>query len=254
MKKVFILIVLTLGLFCFTIKPSLSAPYIDSRAPILNTGGVEGSSNCVWAKVGSPNTAFPILPPSCSASGNGSVGTNGPIPTADRITLLNQVKQLVLDRRIKFTHDNDRIGLENGSGIVRRKDGAMITIDSQVLRLYVYFVQQGYNFTVCSMIGTHDKYSKSGNVSRHWEGHAFDVCIVNGKNVNSTSSTQQVVLMMKTMNNLIGGDLVPHQSLCAGAGRKDPQVDALSMNKSVIAPGFTGKYVGDHTDHIHIGY
>lgn len=55
MKKVFILIALILGLFCFTIKPSLSAPYIIPNAPILNTGGgSNGASNCVWTKVGDP--------------------------------------------------------------------------------------------------------------------------------------------------------------------------------------------------------
>jgi len=235
----------------------LSAPYIIPNAPILNPGGSGNgaASNCVWTKVGDTDPAVPILPPSCFDSGNGDGGTNGPIPTADRVALLSQVKQLVISRKIVFdAHDNDKTGMITGSGIVRRKDGAMITIDSQVLRLYVYLANQGFTFSVCSMIGGHDKYSNSGNVSRHWEGHAFDVCTINGKNVNSTSSTQQVISMMKALNGLIGGDLAPSQSLCAGAGRKDPQVDALSMDKHVISPGFTGKYVGDHIDHIHIGY
>lgn len=76
MKKVLFLIALVLGLFCFTIKPSLSAPYIDSRAPILNTGGGgNGASNCVWTKVGDPDPADPVLPSSCQQQGTPGSGS-----------------------------------------------------------------------------------------------------------------------------------------------------------------------------------
>jgi hypothetical protein len=42
--------------------------------------------------------------------------------------------------------------------------------------------------------------------------------------------------------------------LCAGNGRNDPTVDALSMKGGQVMPGFTSKYVGDHTNHIHVPY
>lgn len=206
-------------------------------------------SNCVITKVG-PNAPAPNLPPGCTSNTN----NGGGVPTGDQAALLNQIKDFVNQGKITFEQSNDREGMTNGSGKVLRDDGSMIAIDIQILRFYVYMVNQGYSLTVSSMVGHHDKYSSSGYVSRHWDGFAADIDYVNGQSVDSPSSKSTILSFMKTINGLIGGDLAPSQLLCAGNGYIDPEVDSLSMDKGVLAPGFTTKYVGNHTNHVHVGY
>lgn len=204
-------------------------------------------SNCVITKIG-PNAPAPKLPPGCTTSGGGD------IPTGDRAILLGQVKDFVNQGKITFEQSNDREGMTNGTGQVLRDDGSLITIDAQVLRFYVYVVNQGYSITVSSMVGHHSKYSSSGFISRHWDGFAADIDYVNSQAVDDSSSKSTILNFMKTANGLIGGNLAPSQLLCAGAGYIDPEVDSFSMDKGVLAPGFTTRYVGNHTNHIHVGY
>lgn len=206
--------------------------------------GQESATACFTTDIGTP-LASPVYPPGCSQGG---------IPDSNRTTLLARIKEAVEAGKIKFAQSNDRTGMTNGTGQVRRSDGSVITIDTQLLRFYVYMVDQGYTFEVSSMIGTHSKFSSSGNISRHWDGHAADISIINNAVVNQTSAKDPVVKFMTTLNGLVGKDIVPRQVLCSGAGRIDSSVDQLSMDKGEISPGFTAKYVGNHIDHVHVGY
>ena len=143
--------------------------------------------------------------------------------------------------------------MTNGTGNVKRMDGQMVTIDTKLLQIFVYLVNQGYTFTISSMVGTHSKFSSSGTISRHWDGFGADISVINGAVINQTSAKPEVLKMMKTFNSLIGKELAPRQVICQGAGRLDPEVDAFSMNGSKLAPGFSANIPG-HTNHIHIGY
>lgn len=195
-------------------------------------------SNCIVTKVGNPLSAL-ILPPECTA---------GEIPSADRATLLNQINNFVSQGKITFAHANDRAGMTNGTGQVRRKDGAIVNIDTQVLRSYVYMVNKGFSFTVSSMIGTHAKLSSSGNVSRHWEGHAYDVSVINGRDIDSgrASAKPATVDFMKTLAAM-PSDLSPRQIICSGNGIIDPEILALEK-------GVGNKVIPGHTNHVHVGY
>ena len=232
----------------FFISIVVSAQAIFLITPNLIAVFAQSTTTCAKVEVGTP-PENEVLDPRCST------GT-GEVPSADRVALLAKIKQYEAEKKLTFSHDNDRTGMTNGTGVVRRKDGANVTIDTQVLRFYVYMVEQGFTFNVSSMIGTHAKLSASGNVSRHWDGFGIDINVINGQDINNQPATAkpETIKFMKVLNDLIGGDLVPRQVICAGNGRNDPEVDALSMNKSVVFPGFSAKYVGDHTDHVHVGY
>lgn len=206
----------------------------------------ETKSACITTNVGNPKNS-PQIPPECQTSGSGA------IPTKERSALLASIKQAVDAKKITFAQQNDREGMTNGTGKVKRMDGQMVEIDTKLLQIYVYLVNQGYTFTISSMVGTHNKFSSSGNVSRHWDGFGADFSIINGAVVNQTSAKSEVIKMMKTFNALIGKELAPRQVICQGAGRLDPEVDAFSMNGAKLAPGFSRNIPG-HTDHIHIGY
>lgn len=207
-------------------------------------------SNCIITKVGTPPQANLFKPPaSCGVSKNG-----GSIPGSDQAALLGQIKGFVDQGKIRFEQSNDLKGMTDGSGQVLRDDGTLIAISTQVLRFYVYMVGQGYTFSVSSMVGHHDKYSSSGYVSRHWDGFALDIDYINGQSIDDSGTREVTVKFMKTLNSLIDKDLAPSQLLCAGNGSIDPGVDALSMDKGKVFAGFTTMYVGDHTNHVHVGY
>lgn len=203
-------------------------------------------SNCIITKVGETGDRKPTLPPGCE--------TPGGVPNADRAALLAKIKQYVDEGKIAFMQSNDLTGMTNGSGQVLRDDGTMIDIDTQVMRFYVYMVDQEFTFSISSMVGHHDKFSSSGKVSRHWDGHAIDVAIINGLAVNNPAAKDATIKFMQTVNGLRGGDLVPSQLLGAGNKYVDPDVDNLSMNGGEIDEGFTTREVGDHIDHVHVGY
>jgi len=203
------------------------------------------ATGCFTTEMGNAQ-GTPVMPPDC--------GNTGGTPSADRAALLAQLKTLIESGKITFVHDNDKLGMTNGTGQVKRMDGVMITIDTKLMQFYVYMVNQGFTFQVESMIGTHSQTSSTGGQSAHWTGHAADISIINGAVVNQTSARATVLKFVKTVNGLIGKDIAPAQLLSAGAGSIDPEIDALSMNKHQISPGFTTKYVGDHTNHVHVGY
>lgn len=208
-------------------------------------------SNCVITKVGDTGDQKPNLPPECQTGGGG-------VPNADRAALLAKVKQYIDEGKLSFGASNDLEGLTNGTGQILRMDGTVVDVDTQVLRSYVYLVDQGFSFYVSCLVCSHNKYSSSGNVSRHWDGHASDIGTINGLDVINPAAKEVTIKFMQSLNTLAdqGSDLTPDQVLCNGNGRVDPEVDGLSMNDGRLWPGFTLQYVnaGDHQDHVHVGY
>lgn len=172
-----------------------------------------------------------------------------PAPSANRRELLRRLGGLVQAKRIAFLPSNDRAGLAGGTGVVRRSDGADVPVDTQVLRMLVALADQGFTFHVSSVIGGHTKnVSGSGNVSRHWDGHAADVNVINGVDIDTggAAAKPHTVRFMQALNALRGTDLAPRQVICSGNGRVDPDVLRLQIGVSGVVPG--------HTNHVHVGY
>ncbi|MBA3723978.1 MAG: hypothetical protein H0W89_03750 [Candidatus Levybacteria bacterium] len=195
---------------------------------------------CHLTKIGPYAPKDVVYPPGCQ---------NGALPSADRVALLAQIKIFVDQGKIVFAKENDKLGMTNGSGVVKRGDGVDITIDTQVMRSFVTLANKGFTFTVSSMIGSHSKnVSGSGNVSRHWDGHAFDISVINGQDIDTGGAAAKPVTMdfMKYLNSLTGSDLEPKQIICSGNGRVDPEVLALQKGVSSVVAG--------HENHVHVGY
>ena len=172
-----------------------------------------------------------------------------PAPSANRRDLLRRLGGLVQAKRIAFLQSNDRAGLAGGTGVVRRSDGADVPVDTQVLRMLVALADQGFTFHVSSVIGGHTKnVSGSGNVSRHWDGHAADFNVINGVDIDTggAAAKPHTVRFMQALNALRGTDLAPRQVICSGNGRVDPDVLRLQIGVSGVVSG--------HTNHVHVGY
>lgn len=208
--------------------------------------GQTATSNCIVTKVGNPSGEAQ-LPPMCKSGG---------IPSADRTALLTKIKQYVDEGKLQFGAENDLEGMTNGTGQVLRMDGSLVDIDTQILRSHVYLIEKGFTFYVSCLVCQHKKLSVSQKVSRHWDGFASDIAIINGINVVSPDAKEATLSFLRALNELEGTDLAPGQVLINGNGRVDPELDALSMNDGKIWPGFTLQYVDavSHQDHVHLGY
>lgn len=182
-------------------------------------------------------------------------------PSGTAVVLCSQVAQLAQQGKISFAHANDRTGMSVGF-IIRDPGtpgaGEHVPIDPQNCRLMIYLANHVSSFRVSSVVGIHSQCVGggfapcSGNESRHWTGHAFDIDLIEGRLVSSPSAKQPTIKLMNSMVSLIGGDLVPDQVICEGNGTRDPAVEKFEINNHVLAPGFYK--VGDHENHVHIGY
>jgi len=172
-----------------------------------------------------------------------------PPPSANRSELLRKIGAFMQTKKIAFYHSDDRDGMARGTGVVRRSDGADIAIDTQVLRAYVALVEKGFVFNVSSMVGGHTRsVSDTSRVSRHWDGHAFDVNVINGMDIDTggEAAKPDTVEFMRALNALLGTDLAPRQVICSGNGRVDPDVLKLQIGVSSVVAG--------HMNHVHVGY
>lgn len=121
-------------------------------------------------------------------------------------------------------------------------------VQKPVLQLLLALANAGFEVNVSSTIRDHPPSINS--TSRHLDGMAVDI------------GNDAIFLdAMKWMtSNLLDTSIAPSQILCAGAdniygdGVVVPAIDNLSVDDGKIFPGFTSTYVGDHTNHIHVGY
>ncbi len=149
-----------------------------------------------------------------------------------------------------FTHSNDANAVV--TGCVSRQIGPSecVFIDPKIWQLIVYLQNRGFSIRISSMVGTHSQLTTGGNVSRHWDGHAFDIDIINGKAVSDPGAKADTIALLGALLDLRGSSLVPSQVISNGNGRPDSEVQRYQING-----GGQVSYVdGGHTDHVHIGY
>ena len=117
-----------------------------------------------------------------------------------------------------------------------REDIATGQIDRRVLAMLEYLVARGYRLTLTSLKCGHSIMTTSGNVSAHSTGDAVDIAMVNGipilGNQGQGSITEAVI------NDLLKlqGSMEPAQI-----------ISLMEMGGPTFA-------MGDHADHIHVGY
>ena len=109
-------------------------------------------------------------------------------------------------------------------------------IDRRTLAMLEYLAERGYRLTLTSLKCGHSFYTSSGNVSAHSSGNAVDIAQVNGMpilgNQGPGSITEAVVR-----------DLLKLQ----GTMRPAQIITLMEFGGPTFA-------MGDHDDHIHVGY
>ena len=109
-------------------------------------------------------------------------------------------------------------------------------IDRRVLATLAVLAERGFRSTVTSLKCGHSFYTSSGNVSHHSSGNAVDIAAINGIPIlghqepgGITDQTVNVLLQLQ-------GTLQPDQII------------------SLIEKGGPTYAMGDHADHIHVGF
>jgi len=159
---------------------------------------------------------------------NPMLGGNGKGATIGQILLMSKE---ALERRVLADPKLDIY--ECG-----RQDIRAGTIDRRVLAAMAFLSGSGLDISVTSLTCGHGYLTASGNVSDHSSGNAFDIASVNGRSImgnqGAGSITDSTVRKLLTLQ----GTMKPHQiiTLMQYAGTDN----TLAM--------------GDHDDHIHIGF
>ena len=150
----------------------------------------------------------------------GSEATIGQVLLMSKDVLAQRV---LADPRIE-TYSCGRTDIESGQ------------IDRRTLAMLSYLVERGYRLTITSLKCGHSFYTTSGNVSAHSSGNAVDIAEVNGipilGNQGRGSITEAVVR-----------DLL----LLQGTMRPSQIITLMDFGGPTFA-------MGDHDDHIHVGY
>jgi len=109
-------------------------------------------------------------------------------------------------------------------------------VDRRVLATLAYLAESGLRPTVSSLKCGHGLLTASGNVSEHSSGNATDISRINGIPIaghqEAGGITEQAVRMLMRLQ----GTLEPHQII------------------SLLDRGANTRAMGDHADHIHVGF
>ncbi|MGZ5334789.1 MAG: lytic murein transglycosylase [Solirubrobacterales bacterium] len=150
----------------------------------------------------------------------GSEATIGQILLMSKASLMQRV---LADPRIEI-YSCGRTDIETGQ------------IDRRTLAVLSYLAERGYRLTITSLKCGHSYYTTSGNVSAHSSGNAVDIAQVNGLpilgNQGPGSITEAVVRDLLELQ----GTMLPSQIITL---------------MDLGGPTFS---MGDHDDHIHVGY
>jgi murein DD-endopeptidase MepM/ murein hydrolase activator NlpD len=133
-------------------------------------------------------------------------------------------RRVLADKRLEVS-DCDRVEIRTGQ------------IDRRVLAVMAYLSEQGFRLAITSMLcGRHGSITTSGNVSNHSFGGAIDIATINGVPVlgNQGPGTLSHELLEAVLR--LQGTMVP---------------DELISLENLGGPSFA---MGDHADHVHIGY
>ncbi len=146
--------------------------------------------------------------------------------TVGQILLMSKeqlIRRVLSDARIEI-YDCGRQDIQSG------------VIDRRVLAMLEFLAEQGFRPTVTSLNCGHSVYTASGNVSQHSTGGAVDIAQINGLpilgNQGPGSITEAVIRDLLTLQ----GTMVPNQI-----------ISLMEMGGPTFA-------MGDHADHIHVGY
>ena len=109
-------------------------------------------------------------------------------------------------------------------------------IDRRILALLAFLAESGMNPTVTSLQCGHGYYTASGNVSHHSTGTAVDIAAINGVPILGHQGAGDVTDQAVRAIMRLQGSMAPAQV-----------ISLLELGGPTLA-------MGDHADHIHVGY
>lgn len=109
-------------------------------------------------------------------------------------------------------------------------------IDRRVLALMAFLDGEGMHPTITSLTCGHGFYTSSGNVSEHSTGTALDIAAINGEPMISNNEPNGLMEQAVRKIMTLQGILEPHQII------------------SLFDLGGATVSMGDHADHIHVGF
>ncbi|MDX6588510.1 MAG: hypothetical protein QOI31_2983 [Solirubrobacterales bacterium] len=109
-------------------------------------------------------------------------------------------------------------------------------IDVRIMRLLLYLARSGFDLTVTSLKCGHSVYTTSGNVSAHSVGSAVDIAQINGIPVMGNQGPGSITETLIQQILELQGAMTPDQVI------------------SLMDLGGPTLVMGDHADHVHVGY
>jgi hypothetical protein len=134
-----------------------------------------------------------------------------------------------LERRVLA---DDRVEIYAGG----RDDIRSGQIDRRVLATLEYLAESGLRPTVTCLKNGHSFYTSSGNVSEHSSGNAVDIAQINGIPILGHQEPGGIAEQTVRRLMLLQGTMAPHQII------------------SLFEVGGATLAMGDHADHIHVGF
>ena len=135
----------------------------------------------------------------------------------------------LLERRVL---NDERIVLSAGN----RQDVKTGQINRRVLAVLAYLAESGLRPTVSSLKSDHGTYTKSGSVSHHSSGNAVDIAAINGISIIGHQERGGVTHQAVKRLMALQGTMKPAQI-----------ISLLDLGGNTVA-------MGDHNDHIHVGF
>jgi murein DD-endopeptidase MepM/ murein hydrolase activator NlpD len=135
----------------------------------------------------------------------------------------------LLERRVL---NDERIEL----GASHRQDIKTGQVNRRVLAVLAYLAESGLKPTVSSMRSDHGTYTKAGSVSHHSSGNAVDIAAING-----------IPIMGHQERGGVTHQAVKRLMALQGTMRPAQIISLLDLGQNTVA-------MGDHDDHIHVGF
>jgi len=156
----------------------------------------------------------------------------GKDPFADSATEPGQVLLMSKEQAARALVAESGVSIyECGVGDIRSGQ-----IDVRIMRLLLYLARSGFDLTVTSLKCGHGVYTSSGNISAHSVGSAVDIAQINGLPVLGNQGTGSITeTLIKQILEL------------QGAMTPDQVISLMEMGGPTLS-------MGDHADHVHVGY
>lgn len=187
--------------------------------------------------------------------------TSGPVkgPTGSAQQLLNLLGKTPGWRDDRSGQEADQIrSIAQGIQVTNR-GGQKVWIDGRVIRVLLWLIEDnGYGVGTFAMCSDHSYHTSEGRVSAHPAGRAVDIDSMDSGGSGwayigqSDSRNYGNVIGMMNLLRAAPGDLLPKQLICGGyGGIRNAEITALSLPSGDY---YDSKTLGEHTNHIHVGY